>query len=559
MAGAAEELDRRRPFGAVADALGIGLGARDERRVDLARRLLGVDIDQVQPLDLTPMEEYGLVEAVVSFVEELWTPGPAVLVIENLHWADPSTVRCVRRLVKMVTQQAALLLLTARPDGVDVRGLVDPSGGMAEVRLEPLAAADVAAYATDLLDATPGPRLLAQLERAGGNPFFVIELVAVLEREGSVHRLDGIAELVDEAAPASLPLTILHRLSVLPPDTLELLSLGAVLGSTFAVNDLSLLSRRPVVELTAPLRSAMRAGILTEDGDRLAFRHDLIHSALYEDLPASLRRGLHRELGHALAAADADPYRVAEHLARGAEAGDRHAVEWLHRAGREAATKTPVLGVELLERALDLADETDPGLAAIRADLAVALVWADRNLEGEALARRVLAGDVDRTLAGWLSQWLAGSLVMRGEVAAAALLLARQTLESGEVEGHTKRLLLCIEAISSVFMGDRDTAARLAVSVLAEAQREGDPVTGACQALIILVYSHSKGADLAAARRCGAQAVAIADGPAASDVYRVVPYQTFGAVLLELDELDAVGMRCSEVGANAWNSAPAWR
>jgi hypothetical protein len=118
-------------------------GAPDERRIDLARRLLGVDMDQFQPLDLSPMEEYGLVEAVVSIVEEMWTPGPAVLVIEDLHWADPSTLRCVRRLAKMVTQQAALMLLTARPDGVDVSGLIDPSGGMTEVRLEPLEPADV--------------------------------------------------------------------------------------------------------------------------------------------------------------------------------------------------------------------------------------------------------------------------------------------------------------------------------------------------------------------------------------------------------------------------------
>jgi predicted ATPase len=70
------------------------------------------------------------------------------------------------------------------------------------------------------------------------------------------------------------------------------------------------------------LAEAIRARVLEDDGDRLRFRHDLLREALYEDLPASVRVGLHREAGQRLAASGAAALQVAEHLARGAGTGD---------------------------------------------------------------------------------------------------------------------------------------------------------------------------------------------------------------------------------------------
>ena len=63
------------------------------------------------------------------------------------------------------------------------------------------------------------------------------------------------------------------------------------------------------------------ARVLEDDGARLRFRHDLIRDAIYEDLPATIRRGLHREAGQRLARAGAPSLQVAEHLARGAARG----------------------------------------------------------------------------------------------------------------------------------------------------------------------------------------------------------------------------------------------
>ena len=68
---------------------------------------------------------------------------------------------------------------------------------------------------------------------------------------------------------------------------------------------------------------------MEDDGTRLRFRHDLIREALYEDLPLSVRRGLHREAGRRLAESGAPVLQVAEQLARGAGPGDAEAIEWL--------------------------------------------------------------------------------------------------------------------------------------------------------------------------------------------------------------------------------------
>ena len=84
-------------------------------------------------------------------------------------------------------------------------------------------------------------------------------------------------------------------------ETLKTLTLAAVLGSSFDVTQLSLVAKRPVVDLVGVLGEAMQAQILTESGTRLAFRHDLIREALYIDLALPIRTGLHLEVGRALA------------------------------------------------------------------------------------------------------------------------------------------------------------------------------------------------------------------------------------------------------------------
>jgi hypothetical protein len=82
--------------------------------------------------------------------------------------------------------------------------------------------------------------------------------------------------------------------------------------------------------------------------------------AIYEDVPLSVRCALHREAGQRLAGGHAPVLQVAEHLARGAGAGDAEAIAWLTRTARQAATTSPDVAANLMGRAIGLMDPADP-------------------------------------------------------------------------------------------------------------------------------------------------------------------------------------------------------
>ncbi len=231
----------------------------------------------------------------------------------------------------------------------------------------------VSGVAAELAGGHPGPGLLAQVQRAMGNPLFIGELIGSLRDEGVLDVVDGQAEVADGGVAPTLRLTILRRLSVLSDETLDVLRLASILGRSFTVANLSVVVRRSVLELLPALDEAVSAGVLGEAGDHLAFRHDLIREAVYEDLPLAVRKGLHRDAGRALADAAAPLSAVAAQLVLGASAGDREAAAWLRRAGQEAALRSPGVAVELLERALALlADDTAETRRRRRRDGAVA-------------------------------------------------------------------------------------------------------------------------------------------------------------------------------------------
>jgi hypothetical protein len=104
-----------------------------------------------------------------------------------------------------------------------------------------------------------------------------------------------------------------------------------------------------------------------------------------------VRRALHRELRARLIEAGAPVERVAAHMLLGAEPGDREAIDWLRRAGREAAPRAPAVAAELLERALALTRPDAPSYEEVRAERVEPLVWSGRGADVEALCREALA------------------------------------------------------------------------------------------------------------------------------------------------------------------------
>ena len=92
--------------------------------------------------------------------------------------------------------------------------------------------------------------------------------------------------------PRALRDVVLRRLSYLPDGVLEVLRLAAVLGESVSVRDLAAVCGRDSRDVVADLGDVFRAGLLDDQGDVVAFRHQLVQQAIYEDLPVALRRAL---------------------------------------------------------------------------------------------------------------------------------------------------------------------------------------------------------------------------------------------------------------------------
>lgn len=538
--GTAEELETRRPFGVVADALGVE-AADDPVRSRIAAMLVGqTEAPQSMPKTAANVE-FRVSEAILELVEDLSAEAPLLVVAEDLQWADPSSVFALHRLGRHLATLPIMLVCTARtlPRRPELAQLVDSlrTRGATDVVLDPLGQESLPALVEGLVGAPPGSQLLRQAAGAGGNPFFVTAVVEALAEERAIKMLPGgKADISAVALPSSLGKTILHRLSFLPDDTLEVLRLASVLGTHFTVRDLSTVSGRPVTSLATALSHAQRGKVLRERGQHLAFRHELVREALYGDLSLSTRVALHRDFASALADGGGDRLVVAEHVVRGAAPGDEEAIDWLHRTAQEVAPQAPTVTVDLLQRALVLAEGSEVVRARLRPELAIALMWAGRSLEGEALCRELLAGPVEPSVEVRLRLHLTQSLLLRAR-ARDALDQARAGLASAGVAGPQRARMQAWTSLPLLFVGDADGAVTMARQAHGAAEAIGD-VPAACQALKTLSLVAYVAGRFTDALTYADQAVVLADRSESREAHRSLPHAARAVALLRLDRLD---------------------
>jgi DNA-binding CsgD family transcriptional regulator/tetratricopeptide (TPR) repeat protein len=382
-----------------------------------------------------------IVEAVLDVIEQLASVDPVVLAVEDLHWADPLTLRAVHSIARQISGLKLALLCTMRPGphrlDVDQAVTALSSRGADHVELAPLHPQEAAELAGEVAGLPVGPRLLEQVGRAGGNPLFVIELMRSLGEDGALEIEGGRTESRRATLPPTLRLTLLRRLSRLPEETLDVLRAASILGSTFSVTELALIKGRTVAELVPSLTAARDAGLLIESGDRLAFRHVLVRDALYDDMPLAVRMGWHREAGIKLGAAGAPLERVGSHVALGAERGDADAVTWLLRAGRSAGSHAPATAVRLLEKAREITVPGDPMRDVLDVDLIEPLVRIGRPRDAETIALEVLGRGPAEDLEVLVRTGFAGALSIGARYLEAIHQIEQATIVAPEWERHS--------------------------------------------------------------------------------------------------------------------------
>jgi len=483
-------------------------------------------------------------EAAVEAIELLCQVGPVALVLEDLHWSDPASLGVLRHVFRRIASLPVAVLGTMRPSPLapELAALVGDLGVPGRKVLGPLDDASVHELVRARLGAAPGPRLAAQLSLAAGNPLFVLELLETLGLEGALHYLDGsedgatTLEVDHTQIPPSLVLTIVRHLSFLPAETLRVLGVAAVLGVAFRPAHLGALLGRPVSDLVEPLGRAQAAGLLREDGEDLSFAHDLLREALYLDLPRGVRSGLHRDAASALARMGAPAGRVAEHLLRGAEPGDDAAAHLLHGVARHLAAEAPGEAVDLLSRALEILPPISPMVPSLSADLAVALVWSGRSLDGEDACRRALVMLADRRRRAMLRQCLVESLLARAECDA---VLAEAASGADDVRDDrvAKARLDALSANALLFVGRLDEAAELSAEAEQAGLAGGDrEVT--VQALVVRALVAELRGQAGVAVEVAGRAVAIAEADGTRQTHRRLAHLVWAMALVDLDDFE---------------------
>jgi class 3 adenylate cyclase len=356
------------------------------------REILGLALGLDVAADLHPLAARDrLHDAWVEFVEQLASERPVVLLLEDLHWAEPPLLDLVERLAREV-RGPLLVLATARPELLDAR----PSWGggtrnASLLWLEPLQVADTAAMAEALVG-VPLPPVLRDMivERAEGNPFVVEELLATLLDRGVLARDTGgwrFSELPQGfAIPDSVHALVAARMDLLPAAEKTALQAAAVAGRAFWAGPLvELLDRaEPDFALLEGRDFIRRRSPSSLEGEReFVFKHALTRDVAYASVPKARRARLHARfaewlerfghgrdelaalLAHHFAEAvkdeDAD---LAWAEAREEEAALRSkAALWLRRSGALAVGRYELdEGVAQLERAVEL--ETRPEVQA---------------------------------------------------------------------------------------------------------------------------------------------------------------------------------------------------
>ncbi|MGH8836099.1 MAG: helix-turn-helix transcriptional regulator, partial [Actinomycetes bacterium] len=297
-----------------------------------------------------------LFDRVRTFVEDLSGTAPVVLVVEDLHWSDLSTLDLLSYLATAVGQHRILMVATYRSDELDQVAPVRRTATelvraklAAAISLGALAPEDVEA----LVDAGADPALTPErrsviVRRSGGNPFFAEELCAAARRDEA-----GVPRLVQDA--------LRQRLSRLDPDTRAVLELASAAGRPVRYRLLSAVTRLPVHRLDQALRQAIERGVLVADQPvgTFGFRHSLLAETVYATLLPGEREAAHARLARALAdrSGGAQNSAISAELARHWAAAGRPAEALqasLHAADDAEAQSGRAEALVHLERATEL-------------------------------------------------------------------------------------------------------------------------------------------------------------------------------------------------------------
>ena len=434
-------------------------------------------------LDLAPQQRrQRTLEALTAQLAGLASQQPVLMIFEDAHWTDPTSLEAFGRALDRIKTHPALLIVTFRPE-FDAPWVGQPH--VTALTLNRLGERDAATIIERLVGnkELPADVMAEIVERTDGIPLFVEEMTkAVLEAEseGEARRTAAAVPSPTLAVPASLHASLMARLDRLGPAK-EVAQIGAAIGREFSHSLLAAVAPKPEAELGASLDRLIAAGLLSRQGvppqASYLFKHALVQDAAYGTLLRDPRRALHSRIvetleNHFAEIAESQPEVLARHST---EAGliEKAAGLWGKAGQRSLGRSALVEAVEQLTRALNLM-ATLPTTADLRREqikLQVALINPLMHIKGFAALETKAAVERARLLIEQAEAFgepledplllfsmlygvvIANSVAFKGDVMRE---LAAQFLALAEKQGATAPLVIGhrLVAASLVLTGD---------------------------------------------------------------------------------------------------------
>jgi class 3 adenylate cyclase/predicted ATPase len=314
-------------------------------------------------IDLIPEQRRKrTLEALISQVETLTQRSPVLMILEDAHWADPTSLEVFGRIIDRVRSIRVLLIVTFRPE-FQAPWIGRPY--VTALTINRLPERDISAMIDYVVGNKPLPAHIRQdiIERADGIPLFIEEMTkAVLEAgsEDAARRTAAAIPSPTLAVPASLQASLMARLDRLG-SAKEVAQIGAAIGREFSHALLSAVVSEPEPELVSALDRLIAAGLLFRQGvppyASYLFKHALVQDAAYSTLLREPRRALHARIAETLESQFADiaenqPELLARHCT---EAGlIEKAVGLWGKAGQRSLERSALIeAIAQFARALD--------------------------------------------------------------------------------------------------------------------------------------------------------------------------------------------------------------
>jgi class 3 adenylate cyclase/predicted ATPase len=326
-------------------------------------------------------------------VETLARSSPVLMILEDAHWGDPTSLEAFGRTVDQIASLRALLIVTFRPE-FDAPWIGQPH--VTALALNRLGHREVDTMIERVIGNKPLPAGIRKdiIERTDGIPLFVEEMTkAVLEAGGELEAMQTVAAVPSPplAVPASMHASLMARLDRLGPAK-EVTQIGAAIGREFSHALLAAVVRKPEAELGSELDRLIRAGLLFRNGvpphATYLFKHALVQDAAYGTLLRQPRRALHARIADTIERqfaeiAEGQPDLLARHCTEAGLIGKAAAL-WAKAGLRSLERSALVEAIEQLTRALGQIATlpSTPALRREQIELHVALIYPLQHVKG---------------------------------------------------------------------------------------------------------------------------------------------------------------------------------